>query len=346
MKITDFDYHLPQELIAQFPAKRRDESRLLIVERKSGSIRHACFKDIAGMFNPGDALVLNDTKVRPVRLRGFINEKEIEVLLVERIKKNCYFVLAKPGKKLKPQVLISFAQNKYTAVVIENNEAKQQGMRMIEFNTEEDIDDILDQIGVMPLPPYIKRQVSSADEGRYQTIYAKKPGAIAAPTAGLHFTEDIINAIKNQKTKIIEITLHVGMGTFLPVKVDDITAHKMHKEYFELNQDAKAQIEKVKFSGGRVCAVGTTVSRVLETCAGYGDQFSLREGQGQTDLFIYPPYKFRAVDMLLTNFHLPKTTLLMLVCAFASKKLILQAYKEAVENKYRFFSYGDAMLIV
>ena len=346
MKISDFDYHLPRELIAQFPAKRRDESRLLIIQRKTGQIRHGFFKDIAGMFKAADALVLNDTKVRPVRVIGHIKEKKIDILLVERIKKNCYYVKALPGKKLKPDVIINFTGNKYTAVVKDCQEARVKGMKLIEFTLEEDIDTVLDDIGVMPLPPYIKREVSAADNSRYQTVYAKNPGAIAAPTAGLHFTQEIIDAIKEKNNKIINITLHVGMGTFLPVKVDDISMHQMHKEHFELSVSAAAQIENVKLMKGRICAVGTTVARVLETCAVKGDEFSIKAQKGQTDLFIYPPYEFKAVDVLLTNFHLPKTTLLMLVCAFASKELALEAYAKAVESKYRFFSYGDAMLII
>ncbi len=346
MKITDFDYQLPAELIAQFPAKRRDESRLLIIERKTGRIRHGRFRDIAGMFTAADALVLNDTKVKPVRLKARINDKEIDILLVRRIKKNCYFVKAKPGKKLKPKSIINFAENKYQAEVVESEEAWQQGMKLIEFKHEQDIDSALDNIGMMPLPPYIKREVAAADGARYQTVYAKTPGAIAAPTAGLHFTEQILDQIKGLNTAIIYLTLHVGLGTFLPVKVEDIRNHKMHKESFELSRSAAQEIEKVKHSGGRICAVGTTVARVMETCAGKEDVFFLKPGKGQTDLFIYPPYEFKAVDMLLTNFHLPKTTLLMLVCAFASRELVLEAYKKAVDEKYRFFSYGDAMLIV
>ncbi|MFH1092717.1 MAG: tRNA preQ1(34) S-adenosylmethionine ribosyltransferase-isomerase QueA [Candidatus Omnitrophota bacterium] len=346
MKITDFDYRLPQELIAQFPAKRRDESRLLIIERKTGRIKHGWFRDIAGMFTSADVLVLNDTKVKPVRLIGDIEDKVIDILLVERIKKNVYFIKAKPGKKLKPKTIIRFAENKYSAVAVESDDARGQGMKLIEFKGELDIESVLDEIGVMPLPPYIKREIVAADCARYQTVYAKSPGAIAAPTAGLHFTEQILDQIKEKNTGIVQLTLHVGLGTFLPVKVEDIRGHKMHKESFELSPKTAVEIERVKHSGGRICAVGTTAARVLETCAGEEESFSLKPGKGQTDLFIYPPYKFKAVNMLLTNFHLPKTTLLMLVCAFASRELVLEAYKMAVDEKYRFFSYGDAMLII
>lgn len=346
MKITDFDYQLPQELIAQFPAKGRDELRLLIIERKTGRIKHARFRDIAGMLRPEDALVLNDTKVKPVRLQGLVEEKIIDILLVQRIKKNCYYVLGKPGKKLKPGLIISFAENKYTAVVADSDEARALGMKRIEFKGDEDIEDLLDEIGVMPLPPYIKREVAAADSARYQTVYAKNPGAIAAPTAGLHFTEAILDEIEKRKTEIVRLTLHVGLGTFLPVKVEDLRNHKMHKESYELSTSAASVIEKVKNNGGRICAVGTTVTRVLEACAKGVDRFSLERGEGKTDLFIYPPFEFKIVDMLLTNFHLPKTTLLMLVSAFASRELVLEAYKRAVERKYRFFSYGDAMLII
>lgn len=346
MHINEFDYHLPTELIAQYPAKARDESRLLIIDRKTKKITHSQFKDITNMFNPGDALVLNDTKVKPVRLIGKIGEKDIDVLLVERLEKNKYLVKAKPGKKLKDKIKITFDNGKYTAIAHDLEIARAQGMKCIEFQIEDDIETLLDGFGMMPLPPYIKREVSKEDSARYQTIYAKNPGAIASPTAGLHFTQGILDELTNKDISTIHVTLHVGLGTFLPVKVEDIRKHQMHTEIYEVTKNAAQKIEAVKQEGGRVCAVGTTACRVLESCADNENGFFMPSGQGKTDIFIYPPYVFKAVDMLLTNFHLPKTTLLMLVSAFAGKDLILEAYAQAVEEKYRFFSYGDAMLII
>ncbi|MFH1061827.1 MAG: tRNA preQ1(34) S-adenosylmethionine ribosyltransferase-isomerase QueA [Candidatus Omnitrophota bacterium] len=346
MHINEFDYYLPAQLIAQYPAQQRDQSRLLIVERKTEKITHCQFKDIPSLFKPGDALVLNDTKVKPVRLIGKIGEKEIDILLVERLAKNKYLVFAKPGKKLKDQVIISFDHAKYIAIAQDLAQARQQGMKCIEFQLEADIEDFLDDFGMMPLPPYIKRIVSKTDSARYQTVYAKNPGAIASPTAGLHFTQEILNQFIEKEIKPIYVTLHVGLGTFLPVKVDVIEQHLMHKEYYELTTSAAAQIKAVKQAGKRICAVGTTACRVLESCADNDPDFSIHAQKGMTDIFIYPPYKFKAVDMLLTNFHLPKTTLLMLISAFAGKDLISAAYRQAVKQEYRFFSYGDAMLIV
>lgn len=346
MHINEFDYHLPAQLIAQYPAQQRDQSRLLIVERKTGKITHCQFKDITSMFKTGDALVLNDTKVKPARLIGNIGEKKIDILLVERLGKNKYLVFAKPGKKLKGQVSITFADGQYTAIAQDSELAKQQGMKCIEFQTELDIEGVLENFGMMPLPPYIKRDVAKTDNARYQTVYAKNLGAIASPTAGLHFTQDILDQLLDKNIKIIYLTLHVGLGTFLPVKVDDIEQHQMHKENYELTASSAQQIMGVKQSGNRICAIGTTACRVLESCANDEPNFFISAVKGSTDIFIYPPYKFKAVDMLLTNFHLPKTTLLMLISAFAGKDLIMEAYRQAVKQEYRFFSYGDAMLIV
>lgn len=346
MHINEFDYHLPAQLIAQYPAQQRDQSRLLIVERKTEKITHCQFKDITSMFKPGDALVLNDTKVKPARLIGNIGEKKIDILLVERLEKNKYLVFAKPGKKLKDQVSITFADGQYTAIAQDSELAKQQGMKCIEFQTELDIEGVLENFGMMPLPPYIKRDVAKTDNARYQTVYAKNLGSIASPTAGLHFTQDILDQLLDKNIKIIYLTLHVGLGTFLPVKVDDIEQHQMHKENYELTASSAQQIMGVKQSGNRICAVGTTACRVLESCANDESNFFISAVKGSTDIFIYPPYKFKAVDMLLTNFHLPKTTLLMLISAFAGKDLIMEAYRQAVKQEYRFFSYGDAMLII
>jgi S-adenosylmethionine:tRNA ribosyltransferase-isomerase len=346
MHINEFDYHLPAQLIAQYPAQQRDSSRLLIVERKTEKIKHGQFKDIASILEPGDALVLNDTKVKPARLIGNIGEKKIDILLVERLAKNRYLVFAKPGKKLKDKVIISFVNAQYTAIVQDSELAKQQGMKYLEFQTEFDIESVLENFGMMPLPPYIKRDVAKTDNARYQTVFAKNLGAIASPTAGLHFTQDILDQLIDKSIGIIYVTLHVGLGTFLPVKVDDIEQHQMHKENYELRENSAQQISAVKQSGKRICAVGTTACRVLESCANNQHDFAISAGKGATDIFIYPPYKFKAVDMLLTNFHLPKTTLLMLISAFAGKDLIMEAYRQAVKQEYRFFSYGDAMLIL
>ncbi|MBU1043850.1 MAG: tRNA preQ1(34) S-adenosylmethionine ribosyltransferase-isomerase QueA [Candidatus Omnitrophica bacterium] len=346
MQINEFDYHLPTKLIAQYPAEQRDQSRLLIVNRKTNKITHSMFKDISNMFEPGDALVLNDTKVKPVRLIGKIQEKEIDILLVERLEKNKYLVFAKPGKKLKDKINISFADGQYTAIVEDIEPAREKGMKCIKFQLEFDIEAVLEEFGMMPLPPYIKRCVMNADSARYQTVYAKNSGAIASPTAGLHFTQGILDQLHKKKINTIYVTLHVGLGTFLPVKVDDIEQHQMHKEAYDLTNSAAQEIEAVKKAKHRICAVGTTACRVLESCANIDNGFSIAAAKGSTEIFIYPPYKFKAVDMLLTNFHLPKTTLLMLISAFAGKDLIMEAYRQAVEQEYRFFSYGDAMLII
>jgi S-adenosylmethionine:tRNA ribosyltransferase-isomerase len=346
MNIKEFDYHLPKQLIAQHPAKNRDLSRLLVLNRRSGKIKHCFFRNITEYFSPGDALVFNDTKVRPASLTGKIGDKDIGILLVERIFKNKYLVKAKPAKKLRQDTVIDFAGGKYKAVAKENDQARDQAMRCIEFQYEHDIETVLDEFGKMPLPPYIKRQATDSDARRYQTVYARNPGAIASPTAGLHFTDGILKELNLKDINTFYLTLHVGLGTFLPVKVDNLEDHKMHSEYYYLSKETAEDIVKVKKNKKRICAVGTTVCRVLESCSGNDEAFSLKSGRGKTDIFIYPPYEFKAVDMLLTNFHLPKTTLLMLVSAFAGKDLIMKAYKQAVEEEYRFFSYGDAMLII
>ncbi|MCP4650007.1 MAG: tRNA preQ1(34) S-adenosylmethionine ribosyltransferase-isomerase QueA [PVC group bacterium] len=347
MNISEFDYDLSKELIAQFPAQKRDDSRLLIVDRKKDSITHSSFKELERLFNPGDALVLNNAKVRPVRLIGKIGEREVDVLLVERLDKNQYLIKAKPGSKFKPDREVVFKDGKAKAVCRESELAKQQQMKLLEFNNSEDIETILDEIGDMPLPPYIKRKSKAEDNLRYQTVYASNPGAIAAPTAGLHFTNETLKSFKENSIDAIYLTLHVGLGTFTPVKTDNITQHKMHRESFELSSAAVGKIEKVKESGNRICAVGTTACRVLEACTKKeNEKFNLKAGVGDTDIFIYPGYDFKAVDMMLTNFHLPRTTLMMLVCAFGGKELMLKAYAEAVKEKYRFYSYGDCMIII
>lgn len=347
MKLTEFDYHLPKELIAQFPAKCRDQSRLLIIKRKSGRIIHTQFRQIVEMFNPDDALVLNDTQVRPVRLIGKIKEKNIDILLVKRLKKNCYLVKAKPGSKLKPGLKIEFNNGNLVAACRNVETLNGSGMKMLEFQTEQDMELALEQVGMMPLPPYIKRSVTRDDAGRYQTVYAKNPGAIASPTAGLHFTKQLLEQISLSNVSVLYLTLHVGLGTFTPVHAENVSEHKMHEEWFDLPKHTAEEIEKTRKSNSRICAVGTTVCRVLESCAqGVDKHLILNAGSGRTDIFIYPPYRFKVTDMLLTNFHLPKTTLLMLVYAFAGAELAKRAYEEAVRLRYRFYSYGDCMLII
>jgi len=347
LNINEFNYDLPKELIAQFPAERRDRSRLLIVDRKRGSITHSGFEEITHLFKPGDALVINDAKVKPVRLMGTVSGKKIDILLVERVKKNLYRVKAKPAARLKPGIEIGFKEKDVTAFCKQAEFGQQHGLKLLEFTQELDIESKLDQIGIMPLPPYIKRIPDNKDKIRYQTVYAKAEGAIASPTAGLHFTKQILCRLEQKQVKIVPLTLNVGLGTFVPVRAENIEDHKMHSEYFEFSQDAANKINQIRTKQGRICAVGTTTARVLETCAAEDNGgIKLQPKSSNTDLFIYPGYEFKAVDMLLTNFHLPRTTLLMLVSAFAGQKLCRQAYSQAIEKRYRFYSYGDCMLIV
>ncbi len=338
MKLIDFDYNLPKELIAQFPKEKRDTSRLLVLDRRTKRIEHRFFKDVPEYFNKSDLLILNDTKVVPSRLIGKKSTGgKIEALILytnENHKKDKeYEVLLKPTRGCRAGSKLIFGDGKLEAKVsrIENNR------RFLKFNSNNGIDGLLDTLGQMPLPPYIKREPDLSDKDRYQTIYASKKGAIAAPTAGLHFTKDILSDISKRGVDINYITLHVGYGTFKPVKSPDIRNHKMEKEYFKIEDSL---IEKIKGCKGRKIAVGTTSCRTLETVA------KKNINQGWTDLFIYPGYKFKMVDSLLTNFHLPRTTLLMLVASFCGTELLLKAYKEAIDKKYRFYSYGDAMLIL
>jgi len=332
-KLSDFDYSLPKELIAQYPSGKRDESRLLVLHRDTGKIEHRIFKDIVGYFQKGDTLVLNNTKVVPARLFG---KKEtggkVEVLVLGRQDME-HEILLKPSRGCNVGSKLIFSDGKLKAEVsrIEN------GRRFLKFECNGDFENILEKLGEMPLPPYIRRKTESLDLKRYQTVYASKKGAVAAPTAGLHFTKEILDRISNEGVGVKYITLHVGYGTFRPVKCDDITKHKMEREYFEISKDVA---EKLKQKNGRIIACGTTTCRTLETLT------QKNIGSGWADIFIYPPYKFKTVDALLTNFHLPKTTLFMLVSAFCTKELLLKAYKEAIDKKYRFYSYGDAMLIL
>ncbi len=346
MNISDFDYYLPKELIAQFPLRCRDESRLLIIERKRERIIHSNFKEIVNLLEFGDALILNNAKVKPVRLIGKIGPKAIDILLVERVKKNHYLVKAKPAAKLKPGVEVSFDNGNLKACVNTTNPDEHRGLKLLEFDGDQDLELRLDEFGLMPLPPYIKRPVEDRDRLRYQTVYAACPGAIASPTAGLHFTRHILEDLEKKGIEIVQLTLNVGLGTFTPVRVDDITKHKMHKEYFDLPKGSAQKLEEVKKKKGRICAVGTTACRVIESCAQkVQNELKMSFGQGWTELFIYPRYEFKATDMLLTNFHLPRTTLLMLVSALVGKDLLRYAYEEAIKKRYRFYSYGDCMLI-
>jgi len=329
LRLSDFDYKLPKELIAQYPLKERDAARLLVLNRTKGAIEHRVFKDIIDYLNKDDLVVLNDTKVLPARLKGSrLTSGKVEVLLLNRKNGLTFNALIKPSRIKIGEKLI-FNGDKITGLITHKNE--------ITFNAK-DIDAVYN-LGLMPLPPYIKREPQDLDNVYYQTVYADVEGAVASPTAGLHFTEGLIKNIQSLGINIAYITLHVGLATFRPVRVDDITEHKMEPEYFKISKGAISLIEKVRIDKTRIFAVGTTSLRALETYAAGSEE-------GYTDLFIYPGYKFKVADCLLTNFHLPATTLFMLVCAFAGEKLIKKAYQEAIDKKYRFYSYGDAMLIV
>lgn len=340
MKTADFDYELPQELIAQDPQEQRDSSRLLILDKKTGERTHRIFHDIIDYLHEGDCLVINNTKVIPARLIG---EREgtggkVEVLLLKRKTDNVWETLVKPGKKARPGMRLSFGGGLLHAEV---QEVVDEGNRLIRFEYEGIFEEILDQLGQMPLPPYITHQLK--DKNRYQTVYAKYEGSAAAPTAGLHFTEELLQQIQEKGVKIARVTLHVGLGTFRPVKVDDVTQHHMHTEFYHVSQEAADIINETKKQGGRVICVGTTSCRTIESAA--DGQGVVQATEGDTDIFIYPGYQFKVLDCLITNFHLPESTLLMLVSALAGKENIMAAYKEAVEMKYRFFSFGDAMFI-
>lgn len=340
MKKTDFYYDLPEELIAQHPLEKRDSSRLMVLSRDNGSIEHKIFSDVIDYMNKGDVLVLNNTRVLPARLIG---EKEgtkgrMELLLLKRIDKDRWETLVKPGKRAHAGSRFSFGAGK---LIGEITEVLDDGNRIVKFIYSGIFEEILDELGEMPLPPYIKEKL--ADKERYQTVYSKEEGSAAAPTAGLHFTEELLQKIKNKGVNIVYLTLHVGLGTFRPVKETNIEDHKMHSEYFSLSREAADIINNAKKRGNKIISVGTTSCRTLETLGeenGY-----IKEGSGWTDIFIYPGYKFKIVDCLITNFHLPESTLLMLVSALAGENNIKNAYKTAVSMKYRFFSFGDAMLI-
>ena len=340
MKVSDFYFELPEELIAQYPLEKRDSSRLMVLDKKTGEIEHRKFHDILEYLNEGDTLVLNNTRVLPARLIGEKEETggKIEFLLLKRIEGDKWECVAKPGRKAKVGTVFTFGEGKLKAIVREIGE---EGNRIIEFKYDGIFEQVLDELGQMPLPPYIHEKLE--DKERYQTVYSKEKGSAAAPTAGLHFTEELLKEIKDKGVNIAYLTLHVGLGTFRPVKVDDVNNHVMHSEYYHLDKENAELINKTKEAGKRVIAVGTTSSRTLETI---GDENGrVREQSGWTDIFIYPGYKFKIVDNLITNFHLPESTLIMLVSALAGQDNIMNAYNTAVKEKYRFFSFGDSMFI-
>ncbi|EPC2848591.1 tRNA preQ1(34) S-adenosylmethionine ribosyltransferase-isomerase QueA [Listeria monocytogenes] len=341
MKVEDFDFDLPEELIAQTPLLDRTSSRLMVLDKKSGDIKDQHFTDIISYLNEGDALVLNDTRVLPARLHGIKDETDahIEVLLLKQKEGNAWETLVKPAKRIRKGATITFGDGALKAICLEELE---HGGRILEFSYEGIFYEVLEQLGEMPLPPYIKEQL--ADQDRYQTVYAKENGSAAAPTAGLHFTEDLLAKISAKGVEIIFVTLHVGLGTFRPVDVEDTTNHKMHSEFYRLTEESAERINKIKAQGGKVVAVGTTSIRTLETIASRHDGKLVAES-GWTEIFISPGYTFQAVDALITNFHLPKSTLIMLVSALSDRTKILAAYNHAVEEQYRFFSFGDAMFI-
>ncbi|MBC1932659.1 tRNA preQ1(34) S-adenosylmethionine ribosyltransferase-isomerase QueA [Listeria seeligeri] len=341
MKVEDFDFVLPEELIAQTPLLDRTSSRLMVLDKATGEIKDQHFTDILSYLHEGDALVLNDTRVLPARLHGTKDETgaHIEVLLLKQKEGNAWETLVKPAKRIRQGATITFGDGALKATCLEELE---HGGRILEFSYEGIFYEVLEQLGEMPLPPYIKEQL--ADQDRYQTVYAKENGSAAAPTAGLHFTEDLLAKIKSKGVEIIFVTLHVGLGTFRPVDVEDTANHKMHSEFYRLTEEAAERINKVKETGGKVVAVGTTSIRTLETIASRHEGELVAES-GWTEIFISPGYTFQAVDALITNFHLPKSTLIMLVSALSDRNKILTAYNHAVEEQYRFFSFGDAMFI-
>lgn len=340
MKTSDFYYDLPKELIAQDPLEDRSASRLMHLNKETGEYEHGHFRDILKYLKPGDCLVINDTKVIPARLYGSKvgTDAAIEILLLKRRENDIWETLVKPGKKCKVGTVISFGDGILTGEVVD---IVDEGNRLIQFHYDGIFEEILDQLGEMPLPPYITHKLQ--DKNRYQTVYAKHEGSAAAPTAGLHFTKELLQQVQDAGVKIAHVTLHVGLGTFRPVKVEDVTQHHMHFEFYVVEEDQAKLINDTKAAGGRVIAVGTTSCRTLESAT--GEDGILKAGSGWTEIFIYPGYRFKMIDGLITNFHLPESTLVMLVSALAGKEHIMAAYEEAVREKYRFFSFGDAMMI-
>ena len=340
MKIEEFDYELPEELIAQTPLKKRDSSRLLVLDKSSGEIEHKHFYDIIDYLEEGDTLVLNDSKVLPARLIGLKEETNavIEILLLKNIENDTWECLTKPAKRIKEGTIVSFGDGKLKAKC---TKVLDEGIRHFELIYDGILLEILEELGTMPLPPYIHEKLE--DQSRYQTVYAKEVGSAAAPTAGLHFTKELLQKIRDKKVNIVYVTLHVGLGTFRPVSVEKIEDHEMHKEFYTMSKETAEVLNNTRKNNKRIIAVGTTSTRTLETIASKYDDF--RECSGWTDIFIYPGYKWKAIDCLITNFHLPKSTLVMLVSSLAGRENILNAYKIAIEEKYRFFSFGDAMFI-
>lgn len=340
MQLEDFDYELPEELIAQVPLKERDTSRLMVLDKNTGEIEHKCFTDILDYMSEGDTLVLNDTKVLPARLIGTKEDTGavIEVLLLKDVQGGMWECLTKPAKRVHVGTMISFGNGELKAKCIEEGE---NGIRKYELIYDGILLEILEHLGTMPLPPYIHEKLE--DQSRYQTVYAKSVGSAAAPTAGLHFTEDLLNKVKEKGVNIAYVTLHVGLGTFRPVQEENILDHKMHTEYYEMSEETANLLTSTKKNGNKIIAVGTTSVRTLETIINKYHEF--RACSGTTDIFIYPGYEFQAVDFLITNFHLPKSTLIMLISALAGREYVLNAYREAVKEKYRFFSFGDSMMI-
>lgn len=340
MNVKDYDYDLPEELIAQDPLEDRSSSRLMVLDRQTGDVEHRHFTDILEYLHPGDCLVINNTRVIPARLFGVKEDTQakIEVLLLKRKENDIWETLVKPGKKAKPGTKLVFGDGLLTAEVVD---VVEEGNRLIQFHYDGIFEEILDQLGQMPLPPYITHQLK--DKNRYQTVYAKYDGSAAAPTAGLHFTKELLQKVKDMGVDIAEVTLHVGLGTFRPVKVENVLDHRMHSEFYMVSQEAADKINRAKESGHRVIAVGTTSTRTLEAAA--DENGRLHETSGWTEIFIYPGYQFKVIDALITNFHLPQSTLVMLVSALAGREHVLHAYEIAVKERYRFFSFGDAMLI-
>ncbi|MCC2163676.1 tRNA preQ1(34) S-adenosylmethionine ribosyltransferase-isomerase QueA [Brotaphodocola catenula] len=340
MNVTDYNFDLPQELIAQDPLEDRSSSRLLVLNKETGEMEHRVFRDIVEYLHPGDCLVINDTKVIPARLLGVKEDTgaHVEVLLLKRRENDIWETLVKPGKKCRPGAVLSFGDGLLKGTVLD---VVDEGNRLIQFSYEGIFEQILDQLGQMPLPPYITHQLK--DKNRYQTVYAVHEGSAAAPTAGLHFTKELLKQIEDMGVKIAHVTLHVGLGTFRPVKVDNILDHHMHSEFYMVEESEAKKINDTKAEGGRVICVGTTSCRTIESAT--DENGILKAGSGWTEIFIYPGYKFKILDCLITNFHLPESTLVMLVSALAGRENILNAYQEAIKERYRFFSFGDAMFI-
>lgn len=341
MNLHEFYYDLPEELIAQEPLKNRDESRLMVLNKATGEIKHDIFKNILNYLRPNDVLVLNDTKVIPARLYGVREDTggKIEFVLLKRLGIDEWEILVKPGRRAKIGSKFIFGNGELKALILSDTDA---GGRIVRFSYEGVFEEVLDKLGEMPVPPYIKKKLK--DKNMYQTVYAKHEGSAAAPTAGLHFTNELLDKIREFGVKTVFITLHVGLGTFRPVKEEVIENHKMHSEFYIVNEDAADAINAARKAGGRIISVGTTSTRTLETVA--DDDGIIHAGSGWTDIFIYPGYKYKAIDGIITNFHLPESTLIMMISAFAGKENVMNAYKTAIDNKYRFYSFGDAMLII